>query len=614
MKDDFRLGDWLVQPAQCRLSSDDRTIQVRAKVMDLLTYLSERPGEVVSKEQLLDHVWGSTAVSESALTRTVAELRQALGDDADDPRLLETIQKRGYRLIGAIAPVERATGHAAAPARRSRRTAGLTLMFGAAALLIGVALWARFGSISRQPVRMAVLPFEYLGDDRDREYLADGLAEDTTVSLGIIDPEHLVVVGRTSTLRYKGTRKSLTEIGHELSVDYLVESTVRKEGSRLRLTSKLIRVSDQALVWSKSYERELTSILGLQLEVSTAVAEQIQVHISAGTRASIERRHSRNADAYDLYMRGRALWIQRRAATTQRAIEYYKRAIAIDQDYGLAWSGLADAYSVGPITADVDPGVVRPLARYAVSEALRTASDLVEVQTSDGILNFWLEWNWPAAEAALRRAETLNGGYALAHHALGNVLSHSGRHSEAQEEIRRARELDSQDPMLHAISSQFAFHAGDYTSAALHARKALLLDPDFWIGDMQLGQALERTSEKEAAINSLHEAARLSGGNSKPVSTAGYILGATGRPSEARAVLEQLVNRSRDRYVPPYAVALIHAGLGDRESMFKSLDEAYVAHDVHLVFLPVDPKWDSYRTDPRFAALLDKCGFMRRRN
>src|SRR5262249_43738495 len=146
MKDDFRLGDWLVQPAQCRLSSDDRTIQVRDKVMDLLTYLSEGAGEVVSKEPLLDHVWGWTAVSESALTRTVAELRQALGDDADDPRLLETIQKRGYRLIGAIAPVERATGHAAAPARRSRRTAGLTLMFGAAALLIGVALWDGFRS------------------------------------------------------------------------------------------------------------------------------------------------------------------------------------------------------------------------------------------------------------------------------------------------------------------------------------------------------------------------------------------------------------------------------------------------------------------------------------
>src|SRR5262249_21614175 len=169
--------------AQCRLSSDDRTIQVRAKVMDLLTYLAERPGEVISKEQLLDDVWGSTAVSESALTRTVAELRQALGDDADDPRLLETIQKRGYRLIGAIAPVERPTDQAAAPAKRSRNDARLTLMFGAAALLIGVAVWARFGSISRQAsVRVAVLPFEYLGDDRDREYLADGLAEDTTVS------------------------------------------------------------------------------------------------------------------------------------------------------------------------------------------------------------------------------------------------------------------------------------------------------------------------------------------------------------------------------------------------------------------------------------------------
>src|SRR5262245_40312585 len=264
---DFRLDDWLVQPAQCRLSREGRTLQVRPKVMDLLTYLAAHAGEVVSKEQLLNEVWGAQAVSESALTRTVTGLRQALGCvGADWPRLLETIPQRGYRLIGSVSSI-RSDVAAIAP-HQVRRTSGKTrLGFAVAAIgLVGAVVawtWLR-DSAPAPPVRVAVLPFDQIGDDPDRQYLADGLAEDTIVSLGMIDPERLIVVGRTSTRRYKGTTKSVTEIGQELSVDYLVEGAVRTEGDRLRLTPKLIRVRDQALVWSQSYERRLTNVLGLQ--------------------------------------------------------------------------------------------------------------------------------------------------------------------------------------------------------------------------------------------------------------------------------------------------------------------------------------------------------------
>jgi DNA-binding winged helix-turn-helix (wHTH) protein/TolB-like protein/tetratricopeptide (TPR) repeat protein len=616
MQPDFRLGDWVVQPGQCRLSRAGRTIHVRAKVMDLLTYLAAHPGEVLSKDRLLDEVWGSQAVSESALTRTVTELRQALGDSADAPELLETIPKRGYRLIGSVAPVEGTPGLVAlVPRPRTRSRLKLAAALGAAVLLIGVASWAWFrGDVPPATVRLAVLPFDYIGGDRERQYLADGLAEDTTVSLGMIDPARLIVIGRTSTLRYRNTTKSITEIGRELAADYLVESAVRNEGSRLRLTSKLIRVKDQALVWSGSYERDMTSVLGLQLEVSDAIAQQIRFRISTKTRAAIERRHTRNADAYDLYLRGRTLWNQRKPLTTVRAIEYYKRAIALDPGYALAWSGLADAYAASPINGDAEPSVMRPLARHAAGEAVRAEPALAEVQVSQGILNFWLEWNWPATERAAREAIALNSAHPFGHLVLGNVLSHTGRHREAQEEIRRARELDPLDPMLHAISAQFAYNARDYSSAAGHAHQALIADPEFWIGHAQLGQALGQMGDVDPALESLVKAERFSGGNSKSVSTRGYVLGKAGRTSEARVALEALTTRARERYVPMYAIATVHAGLGNRDALFASLEAAYAAHDVHLVFLPVDPQWDPYRTDPRFTALLERCGFMRQRD
>jgi TolB-like protein/Flp pilus assembly protein TadD len=493
--------------------------------------------------------------------------------------------------------------------RRPRRGVALLLITGAGLLTAFAALgWLR-GTAPVAPVRIAVLPFDHTGVEPGREYLADGLAEDTMVSLGMIDPARLIVVGRTSTQRYRGTTKSLKEVGTELRSDFLVEGAVRTEGSRLRLTSRLIRVTDQALVWTQSYERERTSMPGLQLEVSAAIAEEVRVRLSRETRASLERRHTTNADAYDLYIHGRTVWNERKPVKTQRALELYRQAIARDPGYALAWSGIADASSAGPITGDGEPLVARPLARHAAAEALRAGPGLAEAHTSQGLVNFWLEWNWPSAEQSDHRAVALNPGYAAGHLTLANMLSHSGRHAEAAEEMRVARELDPLDPMTHAISSQLAFHARDYSAATTHARKAIAIDPESWIGHMMLGQTLAETGSSDLALASLTEAERLSGGNSRPVSTRAHLLARIGSEAEARAILDGLLKRSRGRYVPPYAIALAYAGFGEREPMFDALDAAYAAHDVHLVFLTVDPKGDAYRGEPRFRQLLDRCGF-----
>ena len=325
--------------------------------------------------------------------------------------------------------------------------------------------------------------------------------------------------------------------------------------------------------------------------------------------SAIAGRHSRNAEAYDLYLRGRYFWNQLSPATTRRATEFFARATALDPQYALAWSGLADSYTASPINGDAPPLTVWPLAREAAANAVAAAPGLAESQTSSGFVKFWLDWDWPAAAAAFRHAVDLDPQYPLAHRLLGIVLAHMGRYHEATPALHRARELD---PLLaghHALSSQIAFMARDYSAALQFAKQSITIDPEFWIGHMQLGQAYEQLDEPQRALDALNDAARLSGGNSKPISLRGYIFARTARPHEAHEVLSMLERVAHERYVPPYASALVHLGLAQYDLAFDHLHRAFALRDVHLAFLPNDVKWDPLRADPRFVALLQRCGF-----
>ena len=456
---------------------------------------------------------------------------------------------------------------------------------------------------------IAVLPFDNLNGDPETDYLASGLTEDTIVSLGRIDPERVSVIGRTSMIAYRGTTKSLAEIGRELGTDYLVESSLRAESSHLRITARLIRVRDQVQIWSDSFDRNTSSILGLQQEISSAIAEQVRTRLSPERQRALARRHTQNADAYDFFLRGRHFLNQRTPEAMQRAIDAFQRATVADPTYALGWANLAMAYGTSPINSDVDPRRVSPAARESAVRAVAANPDVAEAQHALGHVKWAFEWDWPAAEAAFRRAIELDPSYSLVHLILAHLLSQTGRHAEAEPFMRRARELDPLNPLSYALSSQVAFQARDYAGALQHANRAIALDQEFWIGHQMRGQALEELGDHDLALKALATAARLSGQNSKAISLTGYILGRSGRTADARDLLGALEMASGQRYVPPYALALVHAGLGDADAAFEWLDRAYAARDVHLMFLTVDVKWDRYRTDPRFGDLLARCGF-----
>ena len=540
--------------------------------MELLMLLVERGSDVVSRAEIVERLWGADVFvdAEAAVNTAIRKVRRALGESAERPAYIGTVLGKGYRFIAPVTPVAAAM-HAT----------------------------------------IAVLPFANLSGDPSRDYLADGLTEETIAALGQVDPDCLSVVGRTSTLRYRKSRKSLQEIARELGASYVVESSIRAEEGWLRIASRFIRVHDGVVLWSGAYDRESINVLRLQRELCGAIADEIHVRLSPDRIARLGRRQTHNSEAYDLYLRGRQAWNQLTPATTQRAFQFYTRATAIDPDYALAWSGLADAYTMGPITGDRRPSAVWHGAREAVRSALRAQPDLAEAQTSSGVLKFWLDWDWPGAEAALRRAIALDPHYAYAFRMLGHVLSQTGRHPAARVALQRARELDPLYAMHHALSAQLAFQARAFDIALEHARQSLAVEPDFWVGHYQLAQIHEQRGEVEAALTGTDSAARLSDGNSKVVSLRAYILATAGRDVEARDLMARLEETATSRYVPPYVMALGYLGLGRADVMFRWLDRAYEARDVHLVFAPVDPKWDPYRGERRFQDVMSRCGFMR---
>lgn len=606
-------GSFEVDVTSGELRRQGLKIKLQDQPLRLLVLLLERAGEVVTREELRDRLWpADTFVDfDHSLNTAVRKLREALGDAADTPRYVETVARRGYRFIAPVAPRP--------PSGEKRRLPlARPLVFVAAAA--GVALVAYW--LVRRPeqtrpgqrLTLAVLPFDNLTGDADQEYLSDGLTEELITQLGRLEPGRLRVTARSSTWKYKRAERDIDRLRQDLGADYVLEGSLRRAGQRVRVAAQLIRAADQTHVWVETYERDLRDVLVLQTEVAGAVARAIALTLTPDARARLARARPIRAESYQAYLRGRFLWNRRTEAALRQALGYFQEAIAAEPDYAPAYSGLADCYSslgAASIVGGLPPRQAMPEAKAAALKALEIDGTLAEAHTSLAQVHLLYDWDWAASEQEFRRALELDPDYTTAHHWYSHCLLVRGRTEESLAESQRALELE---PLHLVVGSHLAWHylyARQYDDAIAQFRKTLELDPAFPQVQRYAAWAYLQRGMHSEAIAALRTAASALADNPEVEAELGHALAVAGRRAEALAILKRLRQPSPTRYVSPYSVALVEAGLGDRDQALAWLDKAYTERSDYMPYLKLEPMMDGLRSDPRFAAIVQRVGLPR---
>lgn len=571
------LGQFVLDVSRYELTCAGKPVRMERIPMDLLILLVRENGRLVSRDEIIERLWGKDIFfdTDNSINTAIRKIRRALGEDPEKPRYIETVQGKGYRFKS-----------------RTDAVTGIT---------------APLEEVDRPRIMLAVLPFENLSGDAGQEYFSDGLTEETIMRFGKMSPQRLGVIARTSSMAYKRTDKSVFQIGQELGVDYVLEGSVRREADRMRVTAQLIRVRDQTHLWADNFDRPSQSILDIHGEVGAAIAAQVQLELTPEGERQLRSQRPVNREAYDHYLHGRYHWARLTPPELIKAAEYFRKATQCDPEYALAYSGLADTLSAA-ITSEIPPRDVFPEAKAAIARALALDPESAEAHNADATIKFWFDWDFEGAEAATRKAISLNSNYFLAHLYLAHVLSNVGRHDEALETIRQARVLDPFSLLTNTMYGQFLYHAGQLEASIQQFRATLDMEWRFWIAHICLAKSYEQQGMYSEALAACDAAWEFSGGNSEALSLAGYIHAASGERAKAEAKIQQLLEQKAKRYVPSYSVALVFAGLGETETALQWLEQAFENRDVHMPFL-LDHKWNGLRSNEQFQQLLKRVGF-----
>jgi TolB-like protein/DNA-binding winged helix-turn-helix (wHTH) protein len=612
----YRFGEFELDLDAQELRSGGQLLHLERRPMDLLALLVRSQGRLVSRDELVHTLWPKNVIIDfdSGLNTLVRKVRQALGDSSGEPRFIVTVPGRGYRFI---APVDEPAESVVAPSAalpenlRSSRVRHIAAPILLALLLVaGAVSLVRWQAGETQPpgtTRIAVLPFENLTGDDELGYLASGLAEETGISLSRLELPDFRVIGGMSARTIAIANLPLRTIGKELDADYLVVSALSRAGSKIRVTSRLIQVADGEQVWSAPFDRELTNVLGLQRELSIAIAEQVRQQLSPDVAAAIDRRQTRNPAAYELYLKGLHSWHKFTPDMVPRALEYYEAAVALDPRYALAWAEVTRVLASSPVTMNADIDTVRERAHDALQKALEYGPDLAEVQLAAESYYMFIEWDFASAEAAGRRAIAMAPDNGLAHMVLGMVLDARSKHVEANQMLRRARELEPFFPLMFANSAIVAVRAGDPQTGVEHARQAIAISREFWPGYFHLGNGLVALGDLDGALAAFETCERYSGGNLMATVSRAAVLAMQGREHEVREILARLAALAETEYVSPVWFGIIYAALEERDQAFAWLELAWETRDVRMTFADDDWLFMSLQGDPRLQSLMERC-------
>jgi len=516
--------------------------------------------------------------------------------DAIVLRLLEKEPERRFasarELIGSLQAVGKGSTRTAAP----RAAAGSARDGSSAARAEGPRIEG-----------LVVLPLENLSGDPEQEYFADGMTEELIADLAQI--QALRVISRTSAMRYKGTRKTMEEIGRELNVDAVVEGSVRRHGDRVRITAQLIEVATDRHLWAKSYERDLRDVLSLQGEVAQAIAQEIQVKLTPMEEARFARARKVDPRAYEAYLKGRHFWSKRTDETLLKSLEYFREAIDLDPTWATARVGLADAYNILGFFGTLPPADSFPKAKAAAAAALEIDEGMAEAYTAVAYAQHYYDWDWKGADQSFRRALELNEGNAYTHLFYLNYFMAMGKFDEAVRESDRALELDPLSMIINAARGWVRYFGRDFDGAVQYTRRTLEMEPDFLPARVWLAWIYEAKGMWPEALAEALRAAEITGSGPWALSALGRIQARMGKTAEAEGSLRQLLDLSSRRYVSPYDIAIVQIALGRPDDAFEQLEKAYRGRANYLALMRVDPRLDPLRSDPRFADLERRMNF-----
>jgi serine/threonine-protein kinase len=452
---------------------------------------------------------------------------------------------------------------------------------------------------------IAVLPFANMSSDPDNEFFCDGLAEELLNALTKI--ESLKVAARTSAFSFKGTNTKVSEIGRALGVNTVLEGSVRKSGERVRITVQIVNAADGYHVWSERYDREMNDIFAVQDEITLAVVEALKVKLLQSERSAMLKKATDDPEAYELYLRGRALWNRRTPVDFEKAIGYFERAIAIDPDYSLAYAGIADSYTLLAYFEAFAPHELSDKARVSVEKAIELDDASAEAHTSMAMYKLIFEFDLAAADYHFNKALELNPRSVAAQYLYGTHLASQRRFDESFRRGRIALELDPLSQPLNGNVARALYIARRYDDSIELAEKNLELAPDFFFTHWVLGVSYRQKGNLEEALNHLRKAVSLSGIFALK-GDLGVALVMAGKGAEARELLAEFEAESKTRYVSPQWPAVVYAALGEIETSLEYLDKAWEVRAVQLLWLGVDPNFDPLRSEPKFVELLKKSG------
>jgi eukaryotic-like serine/threonine-protein kinase len=486
----------------------------------------------------------------------------------------------------------------------------LAMLVPLVALIIASGLLAyRFviSSNSSQIESIAVLPFVNEGGNSEVEYLSDGMTDTLINSLSLLP--NMSVKARTSVFRYKGKDADPQRIGSELSVQAILSGRVVQRDGNLTLYVSLVDARDGNQLWGERYDRKMADLISLQREIARDVSQKLRARLSGADQQKITKDYTANTEAYQLYLKGRFHILRLTPPEVQKGIAYFNQAIEIDPNYALAYVGISGANRSLALGGEMNPMEFLPKSIAAAQKAINIDDGLAEAHTALGASIFWYQWNWNEAENQLKRAVELDPNSAEGHLFYAHLLSNTGRHAEALAEIKRARELDPFSPFVNALEGQFLVHAGKPDEALARLRETFELAPAFWFPHVFAASAYIEKGMFAEAIAEARRATELSTTQTVSVALEGYALAKLGKPGEARDVLDRLLKLSKERFVPPYHIAFIYNGLGDRDQAFEWLERGFEQRDPKMAFLKVEPRWNNLRDDPRFIDLMRRVGF-----